>query len=187
MIRGDSAKSQQFLAKKCRIQQENAESGKYFQIPMTFSRFRWLFFFKFWCFLYSSDLLDPTDVHLYPKPTRPIFPTGRVRVGSKTDLARLVDSPNSSSSDLMSYYSWEKKKKKKKPILERLLKHSFPLFSSFTLYILAMHVLLEMLLWTLEPILGYKYNWSVWLRPVHGCIEFVRNPKLAQLLRVFHF
>ena len=142
------------------------------------------FFFKFWCFLYSSDPLDPTDVHPYPKPTRPIFPTGRVRVGSKTDLARLMDSPNSSSLDLMSYCSWAKKKK---PVLERLLEHSFPLFSGSTLYILAMHALLEMLLWTLEPILGYKYNWSVWLRLVHRCVELVPNPKLAQLLQVFHF
>ena len=133
MIRGDSAKSQQFLAKKCRIQQENAESGKYFQILTTFSRFRWLFFFKFWCFLYSSDLLDPTDVHLYQKPTRPIFPTGRVRVGSKTDLARLVDSPNSSSSDLMSYYSWEKKKKKTsfREIVEALFSSFFQFHSLY--------------------------------------------------------
>ena len=44
---------------------------------------------------------------------------------------------------MMSYGSWEKKKKK--PVLERLLEHSFPLFSTFTLYILAMHALLEML------------------------------------------
>ena len=151
------------------------------------SRFRRLFPDSGDFFFSNFDaFFIPATCSTYQKPTRPIFPTGRVQVGSKTDLARLVDSPNSSSSDLMSYYSWEKKKKKK-PVLERLLKHSFPLFSSFTLYILAMHVLLEMLLWTLEPILGYKYNWSVWLRPVHGCIEFVCNPKLAQLLRVFHF
>ena len=31
--------------------------------------------------------------------------------------------------------------KKKKPVLEKLLEHSFPLFSNFTLYILAMHAL----------------------------------------------
>ena len=85
-------------ARKCRIFQQ------------IFPYFGDFFFFKFWCFLYSSDPLDPTDVHPYPKPTRPIFPTGRVRVGSKTDLARLMDSSNSSSLDLMSYCSWAKKK-----------------------------------------------------------------------------
>ena len=42
---------------------------------------------------------------------------------------------NISSSDLMSYSSWANKKKL---ILERLLEHSFLLFSCFTFYILAM-------------------------------------------------
>ena len=51
-----------------------------------------------------------------------------------------MNNSSSYSSDELLFMS------QKKPILEWLLGHSFPLFSRFTLYILPMHALLEMLL-----------------------------------------
>ena len=68
--------------KKCRIRQENAKSGEYFQNPMNFSRFRWVFpnfdmlffFFRFWCFLNSGNPPGLNNAHPHLKPTQPIFP-----------------------------------------------------------------------------------------------------------------
>lgn len=67
-IRGEPAKFQQLLVKKCRIWQENAGSSEFFQIPARL-------LFRFQCFLYSGDPLGPTDTQPHSKLTRPIFPT----------------------------------------------------------------------------------------------------------------
>ena len=76
-------------------------------LPTIFSIFRWLFFKK------NFDAFFIPVTH----STQSMFTLTRNRldrffrrVGSKTDLARLVDSPNSSSLDLMSYCPWAKKK-----------------------------------------------------------------------------
>ena len=101
-------------ARKCRIWQIFPDSDDFFQIPMTF-------FFQI------------LMLSLFQRPARPNrcspLPENRLdrffrRVGSKTDLARLMDSPNSSSLDLMSYCPWAKKKTSFREIVEAL-------FSSF--------------------------------------------------------
>ena len=78
----------------------NLDSRRSGQIPAIFSEkncriWRPFFFFfsRFGCFLYSNDQLGPINAHPHLKPTRPIFLTGRVHIGSKTNLTQLVDSP----------------------------------------------------------------------------------------------
>ena len=110
LVRGDPAKSQQFLARKmqkparkCRIWQIFPESNE-------FSKFQQSFFFFFFQILMLSLFRQPTqpeqrspspetnstDFFDKSSPGSSAFhpmPADQVRVRSKTESARLVDSP----------------------------------------------------------------------------------------------
>ena len=75
-------------------------------------------------------------------------------------------------------------KKKKKPVLERLLEHSFPLFSGFTLYILAMHALLEMLLLNYPSICNDRYGTHFVIFLEFGPLKFFYRSRIFEKLRV---